>query len=230
MKTKKITLLISVLFMFVIFAAPAFAYHTETPTAWWDINGDMVPDTEVTLAAGETLKADLYFSGIPEIDPTYSSDGYITYANPDQFNELTLDDTHMNLDYENVRVENIGFAANGDRWIYQSGGLPLGVSAHGDDLANLGEHDVYYPGSGIYWAGVQLTANDTIDPLANIVLNIDGIDGELHAFTWLNGDGAFMPKDVINLTINPVPIPGAIWLLGSAILSIVGIKRKMKNN
>jgi hypothetical protein len=225
MKTKKITLLISILFTFVIFAAPAFAFHTDHPTFWWDIDGDMNPDTTVNLAAGETLNADLYLSGVDPESIFNGVDGHITYANPDQFNELTLDDTHLNFDFELFRQEEIGFAANGDRWIYQSGLLPLGVSDSGDDIAILGEYDVYYPGSGIYWAGLKLTANDTIDPLANIVLNLDGIDGELDMFQPC-GDGVWMPRDVMNLTINPVPVPAAVWLLGSGILGLVGINRR----
>ena len=33
---------------------------------------------------------------------------------------------------------------------------------------------------------------------------------------------------VINISSTPVPIPGAIWLLGSGLIGIVGIRRKLK--
>ena len=35
--------------------------------------------------------------------------------------------------------------------------------------------------------------------------------------------------DNIVLTENPVPVPGAIWLLGSGLIGIVGIRKKFKN-
>ena len=34
--------------------------------------------------------------------------------------------------------------------------------------------------------------------------------------------------DNIVLEANPVPIPGAVWLLGSGLIAMVGIRRKFK--
>jgi len=48
------------------------------------------------------------------------------------------------------------------------------------------------------------------------------------------GDGAWGGSPAFYLNEidfygNPVPIPGAIWLLGSGLIGIIGIRRKFKN-
>lgn len=225
MKTKKITLLISILFTFVIFAAPAFAYDADSPVLWWDVLdtftngewvGDLEYDTEVTLAAGETLRANLYVSGID--DPKYgiwSVDGNITYANSGMFDAMTINDTHLHFDFMNLRSESVTPSGT----IYQRGGYDLNTGPLvGDNKLILGEYD--FMGS-MDFVGVQLTANATIDPYANITLNID------ENFTmWSEG---FLLPETLNLTINPVPVPAAVWLIGSAMLCILGINQRKKN-
>ena len=235
MKTKKITLLISILFTFVFFSVPAFAWTNGEYTMWWDIsvtdsNGtdlifaDMLPDTNVTLTDGDTLKANLYISGLDEEHGLTWVEGDITYAKPGMFNVLTVDDTHLHSDFENIRGESIGYTTSGDRLIYQEGGYILGEVLYGDDAPVFGEFDVYYPGSGVNWAGLQLTANDTIDPFANITINIDDFASYL-----LDDSGVpSLPNNIINLTINAVPVPAAIWLIGSAMLCMLGINQRKK--
>jgi hypothetical protein len=46
----------------------------------------------------------------------------------------------------------------------------------------------------------------------------------------VDADGQYFVGDgyVAELTANAVPVPGAVWLLGSALLGIVGIRRKIK--
>jgi hypothetical protein len=46
----------------------------------------------------------------------------------------------------------------------------------------------------------------------------------------VDADGQYFVGDgyVAELTANAVPVPGAVWLLGSALLGIVGIRRRIK--
>lgn len=52
----------------------------------------------------------------------------------------------------------------------------------------------------------------------------DSIQWILKDYTEL--DNTILPQHLANL--NQVPIPGALWLLGSGLLGLVGIRRKMK--
>ena len=243
MKTKKITLLISMLFTFVVFAAPAFAYDPLTddplvtgPVLWWDILdtyaydnggntgsgawvGDLQPDTDITLAAGDTLRANLYISGIA--DPEYglrAVDGSVTYTNPGMFDTMTLDDTHLHSDFENLRLELVTPIGT----VYQRGGYILGAELSGNDGLILGEYDwMGIPLDGYDYVGLQLTANETITSNANITLNLDEF-----LIKWEEGN---LPHTTIDLTINAVPVPAAIWLIGSAMLCILGINQRKRN-
>ena len=44
----------------------------------------------------------------------------------------------------------------------------------------------------------------------------------------INGDDTPYKVDNINLTSMPTPIPGAIWLLGSGFVGLIGLKRKKR--
>ena len=41
-----------------------------------------------------------------------------------------------------------------------------------------------------------------------------------------HGDGAFTGLSEVQFNGSPVPIPGALWLLGSGIIGLIGIRRK----
>jgi hypothetical protein len=62
------------------------------------------------------------------------------------------------------------------------------------------------------------------------VLNFYGID-TLYLRSWVDqgGTNLYNPFYIDNFEYNaPVPIPSAVWLLGSGLISIVGIRRKFK--
>jgi len=220
MKTKKITLLISILFTFVIFAVPAFAGvdDPDTPTFWWDINNDGEPDTSVFLEAGQTLEAFLYLSGVPEEDGLTSAEGNVRYTNLDMFNNPNpdLSDGHLNFYFEAMRGESV---VPGD--FYFGGGYIFDEVLYGDNNLILGEYDVLGV-PGLDWVGIRLTATENIDPYANITLDTD--------FELLHGDQPVAHDfSTYALTINPVSVPAAVWLIGSAMLGILGINRRKKN-
>ena len=215
MITKKIIKMLFIMFVVSIFAVPAFAgVDATTPVFWWDVNEDMMPDTEVFLSSGDTLNANLYISGLVGGLGCTWMEMNINYASPEMFNDPDINDSHLHLDFENLRMET---AAPGQ--FYQRGGYLLGYNLTGNDKPILGEYDVMGV-PGLYFPGISLTATDYITEDANILLEIEEI---------IFGDyGNPLPVDMDTyaLTINPVPIPGAVWLLGSGLLGLIGIKRK----
>jgi hypothetical protein len=45
--------------------------------------------------------------------------------------------------------------------------------------------------------------------------------------TFLDANGASGPIDYAGFTLSSVPIPGALWLFGSGLLGLLGVRRKM---
>ena len=239
MKTKKITLLISILLTFTIFAVPALAYDLDLNsddnfTMWWDItvtnsagleiiSPDLIPDTNVTLVDGDTLKADFYISGLPQHSGLTWVEGDVTYAKPGMFNELTASDIHLHNKFEVWRAEDLSLTPSGDRQVFLRGGYTVGEVAYGNNVHVLGEIGEFM-GIPYKVPGLQLTANSTIDPFANITINVDDFTNG-----FLHGGQPELPDHIMNLTINAVPVPAAIWLIGSAMLCILGINQRKKN-
>jgi hypothetical protein len=82
------------------------------------------------------------------------------------------------------------------------------VQMNSDDNMFAIQEPLYFP----WGASVPLEASNRI---------ISSADGTEHYLTaTLNFDGSS--------TTPPVPVPGAVWLLGSGLVGIVGVRRKFK--
>ena len=215
MITKKMIKVLFLMFVVSIFTVPAFAgVEATSPVFWWDVNEDMMPDTEVFLSPGDTLEANLYISGlVGEYGCTWIEMN-INYISPEMFEVTDVNDSHLHLGFENLRLET---AVPGQ--FFQRGGYILGYNLIGNDKPILGEYDVMGV-SGLYFPGIRLTANDNITADANILLETE----DILFGNW--GDPLPIDMDTYALTINPVPIPGAVWLFGSGLLWLIGIRRK----
>ena len=214
-----ILILMAVVLMVGISIHPCYAGvpDPDVPTVWWDVNGDMEPDTEVFLNPGETVEAFLYMSGLDQQDYGLCFwEAEVRYENPEMFNTPVLADTHLQFDFENLRLETADPGV-----LYTRGGYILGENMYGDDNSVLGEFDVL--GMGFIFPGIKLTANELIG---------DNIDVTIYwEDEWIVGWNGFDLSPILNattygLTINPVPIPGAIFLLVPAFLSLIGLRRK----
>lgn len=90
------------------------------------------------------------------------------------------------------------------------------------------------------WGNFSLMSLNVSDFLASGVNPDFSINGGSITFGYILGHGstpetegtppitAVHGLDNWSVTINPVPVPGAVWLLGTGLLGIVGLRRKMK--
>jgi hypothetical protein len=121
-------------FMLMAPAGPAMAH--STPGAyevvfWWDVDDDLIPDTNVTLDTNDVLSADLYVSGINS-----------EYAWSSFSAEIEWDDTLFNS--PTIAVDTVtwaGPAAPGSPSVgppfFANHGAAPGVFVAGDDIKLL---------------------------------------------------------------------------------------------
>jgi len=117
-----------------------------------------------------------------------------------------------------------------------------GSSATGTGTLNLGVlySYVYTPGYATFNqpGGGTASYDGQLSPGSNPVLTWNGLlfqPGDSSTYLNIYGSGvnayeyfALLPSSTVSgtLTLAPVPIPGAVWLLGSGLLGLVGIGRK----
>ncbi|MBV5305838.1 MAG: VPLPA-CTERM sorting domain-containing protein, partial [Desulfobulbaceae bacterium] len=77
----------------------------------------------------------------------------------------------------------------------------------------------YHAVAGDRW---DLLFASSIGGLETLTYTLNGLDSGLGwKFDYINGTGS--------LEITPVPIPGAVWLLGSGLVGLAGLRRKKKS-
>jgi hypothetical protein len=206
---KKTMLMALAVFMVLGTTGLALAYSTAGQyevVFWWDTDGDLLTtETDVTLAPGDTLNASLYVSGI---DSGYGWSSFTAEIGWDDtlFNNpaITVDDTTWG------GPEGPGNESVGPPFYANQGAAP-GVFNSGDDIKLL---DITLENFG----GVPTVLVTDGDGLTSM-----GMDWSTHvAANWPAG-ASFEAQD---LNINAVPVPAAVWLLGSGLLGLVGIRRR----
>jgi hypothetical protein len=70
----------------------------------------------------------------------------------------------------------------------------------------------------------SLTLSDVTAPALIGDFSFDG-----HSITFKPDHGVWTANQGATVNINTVPIPGAIWLLGSGLIGMVGIRRKLRS-
>jgi len=95
--------------------------------------------------------------------------------------------------------------------------------------------------SAAYFGGLfHITGSSFIDSKHNDLLEFYGLPSVLYSGNFnisfnapFTGQGEAFSSDMVlsgDITNTPVPIPGAVWLLGSGMLGLVGVRRRFKKS
>ncbi len=212
---KKVGLLV-VLLILALVASNAFA----TPTLTFDVdfytNGANATDNyakggaydtgqTILLRPSEIVWVDLYVSGLTE-----PGNGLIGYGFSTSWNNVEL---ASNLPASAASVPiypwvDFGLSGKGAGYLnVQAGHFPPGTGAEGNNIL-LATWQFTCTGAG----------------LSPLVINNWPV-GDPNWLTLLGEDLSGQVNNVALGTINNVPIPGAIWLLGSGLLGLLGFRR-----
>jgi len=165
--------------------------------------GDYVYDTEAKIWWWADLRTFTPEGAMVDIGLINTYDNQISYIN----DELG-DDWHMATGYE-IQL----LAANSGQNIVDSF-VPSSSSTGGSDWYYGRYNEVYNPDK--HWCASIFAFSDEI--VSTFMTD------------WREKDDRGVPKlgAWVCTYTNPVPIPSAAWLLGSGLIGIVGIRRKLK--
>ncbi len=189
---------------------PANSNHAINDSAFIDGTVADAQSSFNSAITSQTLTGTFSFSNIPVTTISmmdffvFSYDSQETGGNP----AISIDDIQISVaglgvlwDYDEVTFGSIDLAGDTDS--------PLG---NGADIALAIPVSIFQ--------GLGLTGADDLTFTWTQSNDNNGFD------EWvLAGTGAFDPGD----PIGPVPIPAAVWLFGSALMGLVGIRRRRKN-
>ena len=149
----------------------------------------------------------------------------------------------------NVEAKFAGFAqrfgvrdVNNNDWIKDDDGNDQYIDVTDTNIGNFGSiewdlqgnhlftfaNDPNYDNAPQLWSSIE----DENEPLDHLVtFKITSITTEdIYVLAWDDQDGGgdrdFNDLIVEVSKVNPVPIPGAVWLLGSGLIGLVGLRRK----
>ena len=201
----------------------------------------LLPNNDAYVRGSE---ADSNFGNLPELCTlwvwsTVDTNIYRTYMmfdlssipDSDQVEEATLALYQVNGAGYAIAGDRVHYVVN-DNWDEMSitwnsrpdSGVP-------GDL--IGQNDDGYDHRG--WSYWDLLANGAWDPSADLADNslsllLKETEGGTMSHNWYSkeysDDSSLRPY--LKITTSPIPIPGALWLLGSGLISLLGVRRKLK--
>ncbi|MBN2808506.1 MAG: hypothetical protein JXR80_03330 [Deltaproteobacteria bacterium] len=200
---KKLLVTVVVAFM-MCFSTTAFAIPASG-TVWFDFDGDVMPDTELSLLPGGIFDVDIYISSL---DPVYTMGFDFTY-DPTQTGVITKSANAALWPYQPDAQETVPGT------ITFMGGAPLG----GGDLGSQST----VSGDNILLASLEMECLGV--GISYFVTGMSSVSG---AGFW-NGVGVDIADTFTwgEARVNQqVPIPGALILLGSGLLGLVSVRQR----
>lgn len=172
---------------------------------------------------------------------TYNVTGNASYLSPDTALSTGTLDAAMNLTMEArlkiIRINGEGgafFQAFNGAYVYNAFFVSSGVNV----LSSVGFTTIQVDTSQFHTYRIESSGNNNafkflID--GNQVFNgLASANTNLNGFGWGDGisapsNGADVDWDFVRVSQNaPVPLPGAVWLLGSGLAGLIGARRKNK--
>jgi len=130
----------------------------------------------------------------------------------------------------NVSTNNfMSFQWNGSQWV-NAAGLVTGAYSGNFFESNIPLAGIGNP-SNLYLVGAIVNATSGSEWTYGMLPSLSGLDGFDPDFShWLGYNLASGVSPNLNDHVDaaPVPIPGAAWLLGSGIVGLIGLKRRMR--
>lgn len=172
--------------------------------------------------------------------------GATTYSNPvgNGSAESFSSTNWLDGDYYQFSVSTIGFADLSLSWDQTSsntgprdfrldysidGGATFTTFANYAVLANGGAPNAAWSGgtaSAVYSFTRNLAAIDGLENLALAVFRLVDASGSVSANGGVVGLGGTNRVDNFTVSASPVPVPAAVWLLGSGLLGLAGLRRR----
>ena len=143
--------------------------------------------------------------------------GGLTLASLRSVSISTAGSTPLNL--------NLWFDTNGDGKFFAFNGTRM-TGLNGDSYGGAGpQTTTYNAASSFYMLGGNGAGNTYT--LAQLQAgSVAGIGPNTLTALWV-GANAPITADIKGVTVNTVPIPGAVWLLGPGLVGIVGLRRRL---
>jgi len=132
---------------------------------------------------------------------------------------------------------------NGSAYLHSSSYSSIFLQANGIDVFNLlsldlGEYSSYSVNGSVTITGfingggqvsTTLSIDDVFDGLGGVNdFQLITFDPSWRNLTRVELDNAAYSLDNIQLDMNPVPVPAAVWLFGSGLFGLIGIARRKK--
>jgi hypothetical protein len=196
---KYCTILLAVALCCVLFVSPAFSA----------IVGLKAHDTglsTITVAPSSTFQVDLYISGLTALD--LGTNGLVGFTMAIESNSL------------------IAFQSFTPSALWSP--VDITPSLGPNVTSNLFKINGYASGDSISSDNTIGTFTLQCLGLGQTVLNPKGQFAGL--FNWALADASFLDSSITyqSVTVNQTPIPAAVWLLGSGLVGLVALRRRMK--
>ena len=226
---KKLAVLGFLFVVFTGFAVPAMAdlvtWNTSSSDVYFAVNdtGYYVSPTGLTTTnAQSTISGSNFhieaYSPAGDAGIVLYFNGGLTLGSLQSVLVNTVGQTPLNL--------NLWLDTGGDGQFFSFRGTQL-TGLNGDSYGGAGPQTAAYDSTSSFYMLGGNGAGDTFT-LAQLQGGaVSGIGANTPTALWI-GANAPISADISSVQVSTVPIPAAVWLLGSGLVGLIGIRRRFK--